>query len=112
MAKGTKKTWRSLFNIEEQEEAPTEQPVDGNALQALAQAVADLEARVATLETTQTEVKEDIETVKDVVDTEEFARLKSNLPAILKNFGKLDTLATRVPSRNPKGDKNARFNFL
>ncbi|MCP9267831.1 GPO family capsid scaffolding protein [Xenorhabdus sp. XENO-1] len=112
MAKGTKKTWRSLFNIEEQEEIPTEQPVDGDALQALAQAVADLEARVATLETTQTEVKEDIETVKDVVDTEEFARLNKNLPAILKNFGKLDTLATRVPSRNPKGDKNARFNFL
>ncbi|MBD1229322.1 phage capsid protein, partial [Xenorhabdus griffiniae] len=67
---------------------------------------------VAAMETTQEEVVEDVETVKEVVDTEEFARLSKNLPAILKNFGKLDTLATRVPSRNPKGDKNARFNFL
>ncbi|MBE8588451.1 GPO family capsid scaffolding protein [Xenorhabdus griffiniae] len=111
MAKNTKKTWRSRFGIAEQEETSTETTND-DALQALAQAVADLEARVAAMETTQEEVVEDVETVKEVVDTEEFARLSKNLPAILKNFGKLDTLATRVPSRNPKGDKNARFNFL
>ncbi|MBD1229334.1 phage capsid protein, partial [Xenorhabdus griffiniae] len=67
---------------------------------------------VAAMETTQEEVVEDVETVKEVVDTEEFARLTASLPSILKNFGKLDSIATRVPSRNPSGNKHARFNFL
>ncbi|WFQ78535.1 GPO family capsid scaffolding protein [Xenorhabdus sp. SF857] len=120
MAKGknTKKSWRSLFNIEEQDDTSTDTTND-DALQVLAQTVADLETRLAALEGKQEateqvveEVQEDVETVKEVVDTEDFARLRDNLPKIVKNFGKLDTLATRVPSRNPKGNNNARFNFL
>ncbi|CCW29802.1 conserved hypothetical protein [Xenorhabdus nematophila F1] len=117
MAKA-KKGWRSFFNVEEPEETPAETTGD-DALQAIAEALAEMDKRMTAIEsklesTEQTveEVQEDVETVKEVVDTEEFARLKSSLPAILKNFGKLDTLATRVPSRNPKGNKNARFNFL
>ncbi|WP_340616895.1 GPO family capsid scaffolding protein [Xenorhabdus entomophaga] len=116
--KGTKKSWRSIFNIEEQEETTTE-PSGDDALQALAQAVADLEARVATLETAQASteqeveaVQEDVETVKEVVDTEEFARLRDSLPSILKNFGKLNNIATPLPKKNPKGNKDKNFNYL
>ncbi|MBI6548896.1 GPO family capsid scaffolding protein [Xenorhabdus lircayensis] len=118
MAKGTKKTWRSRFNIAEPEETTTE-PSEDDALQALAQALADLETRLAALEgkqeTTEQEVadvQEDVETVKEVVDTEEFARLRDSLPDILKKFGKLDAVVTRLPSRNPKGNKDKKFNYL
>ncbi|MBD2811069.1 phage capsid protein, partial [Xenorhabdus sp. Vera] len=90
-----------------------------DALQALAQALADLETRVATLETAQASteqemeaVQEDVETVKEVVDTEEFARLRDSLPDILKKFNKLDGIATPLPSKNPKGNKNKQFKFL
>jgi hypothetical protein len=125
MAKGTKKpkkTWRSLFSIEEQEETSTETPepsADDDALQAIAEALAKMEDRMAAVEATLASttqdvesVQEDVETIQEVVDTEEFARLRDNLGSILKNFGKLDTLATRVPSRNPQGNKKARFKFL
>ncbi len=118
MAKGTKKKWRSLFNIEEPEETPSA-PSEDDPLQALAQAVADLETRLAALESKQesteqevADVQEEVETVKEVVDTEEFARLRDNLPDILKKFGKLDAVSTRLPSRNPKGNKNKKFNYL
>ncbi|CDH02836.1 GPO family capsid scaffolding protein [Xenorhabdus bovienii] len=118
MAKGTKKSWRSIFNIEEQDDTSTETSND-DALQALAQAVADLETRLAALESAQesteqdvADVQEDIETVKEVVDTEEFARLRDSLPDILKKFGKLDGIATPLPSKNPKGNKNKNFNYL
>ncbi|PHM62017.1 GPO family capsid scaffolding protein [Xenorhabdus ishibashii] len=120
--KGTKKTWRSLFNIEEQAETPTEQPAgddDGDALQAIAEALARMEDRLAAVEAAQAsteqvvdEVQEDVETVKEVVDTEEFARLRDSLPSILKNFGKLNKMATPLPKRNPQGNKNKNFNYL
>ncbi|PHM43745.1 GPO family capsid scaffolding protein [Xenorhabdus szentirmaii] len=118
MAKGTKKTWRSRFNIAEPEETTTE-PSENDALQELAQALADFETRLVALESQQEstaqeveEVQEDIETVKEVVDTEDFARLRDNLPNLLKKFSKLDGISTRLPSKNPKGDKNDRFGFL
>ncbi|AOM42227.1 GPO family capsid scaffolding protein [Xenorhabdus hominickii] len=111
MAKAKNKTWKSYFGIEEPEETPPEAAND-DALQALAQAVADLETRLAALETAQESTEEDLETVKEVVDTEEFARLRDNLPNIVKNFKKLDGLATPLPSRNPKGNKNKNFNYL
>ncbi|OCQ52332.1 Phage capsid scaffolding protein (GPO) serine peptidase [Photorhabdus australis subsp. thailandensis] len=117
MAKA-KKGWKSFFNIEEPEETEPA-PSSDDALQALAQAVADLEARITALEGKQelteqevADVQEDVETMKAVVDTEAFARLRDSLPDILKKFNKLDGIATRLPSRNPKGDKNAPFKFL
>ncbi|OCA54635.1 GPO family capsid scaffolding protein [Photorhabdus namnaonensis] len=117
MAKA-KKGWKSFFNIEEPEETEPA-PSSDDALQALAQAVADLEARITALEGKQelteqevADVQEDVETMKAVVDTEAFARLRDSLPDILKKFNKLDGIATRLPSCNPKGDKNAPFKFL
>ncbi len=103
-----KKTWHSLFGIKPQkfaEETPPEEtpPEDGDKLQALAQALTDLETRVSALEG-------QVDTVAEVVDTEEFASLRDNLPVILKNFNKLDNKVTTLPSRNP-GD-NKKFKFL
>ncbi|MGJ0626677.1 GPO family capsid scaffolding protein [Xenorhabdus bovienii] len=117
--KGTKKTWRSIFNIEEQEDTSIEQSTGDDPLQAIAEALARMEDRLAAVEAAQAsteqeveEVQGDIETVKEVVDTEEFARLRDSLPDILKKFGKLDGIATPLPSKNPKGNKNKNFNYL
>ncbi|CEE91291.1 conserved hypothetical protein [Xenorhabdus nematophila str. Anatoliense] len=118
MAKVKYKGWKGYFGIEEPEEIPTETSND-DALQALAQALADFETRLVALENKQEstaqsveEVQEDIETVKEVVDTEEFARLRDSLPDILKKFNKLDGIATPLPSKNPKGNKKKQFKFL
>ncbi|MEQ1967594.1 GPO family capsid scaffolding protein [Xenorhabdus nematophila] len=118
MAKSTKKTWRSRFGIEEPEEIPAETTGD-DALQEIAEALAKMEDRLAAVEAAQAsteqeveEVQGDIETVKEVVDTEEFARLRDSLPDILKKFGKLDAISTRLPPKNPKGNKNESFNYL
>ncbi|CDL87214.1 GPO family capsid scaffolding protein [Xenorhabdus cabanillasii] len=117
MAKA-KKGWRSFFNVEEPEETPAETTGD-DALQAIAEALAEMdkrmtavESQLASTEQVVEEVQEDVETVKEVVDTEDFALLRDNLSKIVKNFNKLDGIATRLPSKNPKGNKNSRFSFL
>lgn len=115
MAKQEKKTWHSLFGIK-----PTKQfAEDDNAseegnddkLQAVAEALAALEARVTALETGQEEVQEDLEVVKEVVDTTEFSTLRENLPKLLENFGKLDAKITKLPQRKI-GDNEKRFKHL
>lgn len=119
MAKG--KGWKSFFNIEE----PTDDNGNGGngagdeALQALAEAVAALETRISDIETKLSttesnveEVQEDLEVVKDVVDTKEFKQLSENLSSILSKFSKLDTVATQIPNRSLRGDKNKRFKNL
>lgn len=116
-------SWRKKYNIAEPETTPApaegQKPADDAMLQELAQALAAAEDKIAELEkklaeTQQdvTDVQEDVEVVKDVVDTEEFARLRDSLPEINKNFSKLNQVASRTPSRNPKGNKNERFDFL
>ncbi|MCW2474678.1 MULTISPECIES: GPO family capsid scaffolding protein [unclassified Symbiopectobacterium] len=113
MAKeSTKPTWHSLFGIKPKNFAE-EEGSEGNddKLQALAEALTALETRVAALETGQEEVQEDLEVVKDVVDTQEFAKLRDALPEIIKNFGKLDAKITKLPQRKI-GDKEKRFNHL
>ncbi|MCE9733848.1 GPO family capsid scaffolding protein [Pectobacterium sp. IFB5596] len=113
MAKEEKKTWHSLFGIKPKNFAEEEGAGDegGDKLQALAEALTALEERVVALETGQEEVLEDIEVVKDVVDTQEFATLRNNLPQILKNFGKLDEKITKLPTRKI-GEKDKRFSHL
>ncbi|MGC6387243.1 GPO family capsid scaffolding protein [Ewingella sp. S1.OA.A_B6] len=110
-----KSTWRSLFSIEDEQPVVEEVPQGDDKLQALAEALASLESRVAALETkteetdsTVVDIQSDVETVKGVVDTEEFARLRDNLPAIVKNFSKQ---VTPLPKSNPKGTKT-EFKFL
>ncbi|ECY2401642.1 GPO family capsid scaffolding protein [Salmonella enterica] len=57
------------------------------------------------------DVQEDVDTVKEVVDTEDFARLVGNLPELVKNFSKLNSKVTQLPDKKfSKGKKG--FNFL
>jgi uncharacterized coiled-coil protein SlyX len=117
MSGNKKKGWRSMFSIEEEPQQP-EIPADGDKLQALAEALADFEARLSALEgkaaetaTAVEEVQEDVDTVKEVVDTQEFKTLRDNIGGIVKNFSKLDKRVTQLPSRNP-GKGRQPFKFL
>lgn len=109
MTTKAKKTWRQRFGIEEMPAAtPPEEAVDQEKLQALAQALADAEARIAELESELAKTVEDVETVKEVVDTEEFAKLRDNLPELTKSFSKV---ITKTPEKNP-GAKRKEFEHL
>ncbi|HEJ8082650.1 TPA: GPO family capsid scaffolding protein [Serratia marcescens] len=117
MSGNKKKGWRSMFSIEEEPQQP-EIPADGDKLQALAEALADFEARLSVLEgkaaetaNAVEEVQEDVDTVKEVVDTQEFKTLRDNIGGIVKNFSKLDKRVTQLPSRNP-GKGRQPFKFL
>ncbi|MDY4387750.1 GPO family capsid scaffolding protein [Pectobacterium aroidearum] len=112
MAKEQKSTWHSLFGIKPKNFAEDENGEGGgDKLQALAEALAALEMRVAALETGQEEVQENLEVVIEAVDTQEFATLRDNLPDIIKNFGKLDEKITLLPKRKI-GDKTKTFSHL
>ncbi|HFY9846521.1 TPA: GPO family capsid scaffolding protein [Serratia marcescens] len=117
MSGNKKKGWRSMFSIEEEPQQP-ETPEDGDKLQALAEALAEIETRLSALEgkaaetaTAVEEVQEDVDTVKEVVDTQEFKTLRDNIAGIVKNFSKLDKRVTQLPSRNP-GKGRQPFKFL
>ncbi|AVD62427.1 MULTISPECIES: GPO family capsid scaffolding protein [Serratia] len=117
MSGNKKKGWRSMFSIEEEPQQP-EIPEDGDKLQALAEALAEIETRLSALEgkaaetaTAVEEVQEDVDTVKEVVDTQEFKTLRDNIGGIVKNFSKLDKRVTQLPSRNP-GKGRQPFKFL
>ncbi|MEH0833301.1 GPO family capsid scaffolding protein [Pectobacterium cacticida] len=115
MAKEAKKpTWHSLFGIKPKTFAEDDNGGNeegGDKLQALAEALTALEERVAALEAGQEEVQEDLDVVKEVVDTQEFSTLRDNLPQIIKNFGKLDEKITQLPKRKI-GEKEKRFSHL
>ena len=105
------KTWQSLFGIKPkkfaEEEVPLENTEDGDKLQALAEALNNLEGRVAALEAQQEATQADVDTITEVVDTEEFAKLTANIGDVVKNFGKLDKKITQSPKHfrgeKPKG---------
>lgn len=121
MPKGKgKNVFRSIFGIEEPnvDDVP-EEVGDKDAMQALAEALSELEIRVTAIETQLTsttekveDVEEDVEVIKDAVDTPEFKQLKDNLSSILGKFSKLDDVATRIPSKNPRSSKEQRFTNL
>lgn len=111
-----KTPWQKLFNIEPKkkfEEENSDVPSGDDKLQALAEVVNGIEERLAKVEEQISAAQGDIETIAEVVDTEEFASLRDNLPKILTNFSKLDQKVTTLPKRqfgdNSKGN---RFNFL
>ncbi|WP_368924906.1 GPO family capsid scaffolding protein [Providencia sp. 1709051003] len=112
--------WRKKFGIEEPQPAP--QPTSIADDETLAEMAKELDAALREIESlkqqlaeTKVEVsdaQDDIDKVKEVVDTEDFAKLRDNLPNIVKSFSKLDKAVTTKPNLNPNGNKNARFNFL
>lgn len=103
MAKPAKKTWRQHFGIEEvKEEKPTETTADDEVLSGMAADLAAALTKIAELETMLEQAQSDVEVVKDVVDTEDFAKLRDNLPEITKSFSKV---ATQLPGKNPAGRK-------
>ncbi|EAA8650984.1 phage capsid protein [Salmonella enterica] len=113
-----KKGWRHFFSIEEPEQTTEQEPLQSDALQALAEALDAIDKRVTAIETRLSEtedavsdVQDDVDTVKEVVDTEDFARLVGNLPELVKNFSKLNSRVTQLPDKKfSKGKKG--FNFL
>lgn len=114
-----KTNWQSWFNIKpkkfEETEVDPEEAAPEDKLQVLAEAVNNLEARVTAIETQLSDTQEDLDTVKEVVDTAEFATLRNNVGAIVKNFSKLDEKITTLPHRK-FGDKSKSkekgFEFL
>ncbi|HDR2889413.1 TPA: GPO family capsid scaffolding protein [Enterobacter asburiae] len=112
----TEMSWHKMFGITPKkfaDDIPTDAPQDGDKLQALAEALNNLEGRVAALESQVTSTQEDVDTIAEVVDTEDFATLRDNISTVIKNFSKLDNKITQLPKHkrgeNPKGRK---FNFL
>ena len=120
------KEWQKWFGLTPKKFADGEEdtPPDDDKIQVLANALNDLEGRVSAIETqlsqTQSdveEVQEEVEVVKEVVDTAEFATLRDNLPKIIKNFSRLDSKITQMPTRKigaPKGaqENSKKFKFL
>ena len=114
--KKMKTPWQKLFNIEPKkkfEEVPGDEPTSDDKLQALAEALNGLEERLTKVEEQIAAAQGDIETIAEVVDTEEFSSLRDSLPTILANFSKLDKKVTTMPQRQ-FGDKNKGkgFKFL
>ena len=108
------KNWQKLFGIKPkfEEENPGESPSpDDDKLQALANAVNDLEARVGAIETQLSTVQEDVDTIVEVVDTEEFAAIRDNAKEIVTRFNDLGNKNTRSPGRKIS-EKAGKYNFL
>ncbi|EPY4306342.1 TPA: GPO family capsid scaffolding protein [Klebsiella pneumoniae] len=110
-----KKPWQSYFGIKPKfadESQSDDAPVDGDKLQALAEALNNLEGRVAKLEEQQTSTQEDVDAIVEAVDTEEFSAVLANAKNIVKNFSKLDERVTTLPKRKPSGQQEKKFKFL
>lgn len=109
-----KKTWHHLFDIKPKFESEGQQDdtqQGDDKLQALANAVNDLEARVGAIETQLSTVQEDVDTIVEVVDTEEFATIRDNAKEIVTRFNDLGNKNTRSPGRKIS-EKAGKYNFL
>lgn len=110
-------SWQKMFGIKPKKFAEgddnADTPEDGDKLQALAEALNNLETRVAAIETQLATTQEDVEAIAEVVDTQEFATLRDNLPGLIKNFSKLDDRITMLPKHKRNEKQGARkFKFL
>jgi len=108
------KNWQKLFGIKpkfEDETPPDETPVDDDKLQALASALNELEGRVAKIETQLNSVSEDVSTIAEVVDTEEFSAIRDNAAEIVKRFSALDKKPATSKGRNLPG-KPGKFKYI
>ena len=110
-------SWQKMFGIKPKKFAEgddnTDSPENGDKLQALAEALNNLEGRVSAIESQLSSTQDDVEAIAEVVDTQEFAALRDNLPALIKNFSKLDDKITNLPKRE-RGEKQGarKFKFL
>lgn len=112
--KMSKKKWQSYFGIKPkfEEESPSEEAPQGDdKLQALANAVNEIEGRLATIENTLQEMQGDVDTIAEVVDTEEFAELRSNAKEIVNRFNDLGSKGGQRKQRQVPS-KFGKFNFL
>lgn len=108
------KNWQKLFGIKPkfEDETPPDDTAQGDdKLQALANAVNELEGRVAKIENQLNDVQGDVDTIAEVVDTEEFAAIRDNAKDIVKRFNDLGNKSTRTPGRKIS-EKAGKFNFL
>lgn len=109
-------SWQSLFNIKSkkfEDENQSDNTGEVDKLQALAEAVNDIESRLAAIESQLSKTQDDVDTIAEVVDTQEFATLRDNLPKIVKSFSRLDEKITNLPSRfSVKGKPESKFKFL
>lgn len=111
------KDWQKLFGIKPkkfaEDETTTDEPQADDKLQALAEALNNLEGRVSAIETQLASTQDDVDTIAEVVDTEDFARLRDNIGDVVKNFGKLDKKVTQSP-KHFRGEKpqGREFKFL
>lgn len=107
------KNWQKLFGIKPkfEEEAPVDDESQGDdKLQALANAVNELEGRVTTIENKLNDVKDDVDTIAEVVDTEEFAAIRDNASEIVKRFSDLGAKNKRQQRGTPSKEK--KFSYL
>lgn len=105
--------WQKFFNLKPKfEEIPADDiPADDDKLQVLANALNELEGRVAKIEEQLSLTTEKVDAVVEVVDTQEFSTLLGNIKDVVKNFSKLDKKVTELPKRQ-FGDQKKPFKFL
>ncbi|MDS0093385.1 hypothetical protein [Enterobacter hormaechei] len=109
----SKKKWQSYFGIKpkfEDENSQDDPPAD-DKLQALASALNDLEARVGKIETQLNSVQDDVDTITEVVDTEEFSVIRDNAKEIVTRFNELGNKGGQRKQRQVPS-KSGKFSYL
>ena len=113
MAKGNR--WQNLFGIKPKFEDESGNDNTGSQgddkLQALANAVNELEGRISKIETQLNGVQDDVNTIAEVVDTEEFSAIRDNAADIVKRFSELNNKDNQPKGRNIQS-KAGKFKFL
>ncbi|HBL8768344.1 TPA: GPO family capsid scaffolding protein [Enterobacter hormaechei] len=110
---GKMKNWQKLFGIKpkfEDENSQDDPPAD-DKLQALASALNDLEARVGKIETQLNSVQDDVDTITEVVDTEEFSVIRDNAKEIVTRFNELGNKGGQRKQRQVPS-KSGKFSYL
>lgn len=110
---GKMKNWQQLFGIKPkfEDENPQNDPPADDKLQALASALNDLEARVGAIETQLNSVQDDVDTITEVVDTEEFAAIRDNAKEIVTRFNDLGNKGGKRKERQVPA-KSGKFSYL
>lgn len=112
-----KKKWYHKFGIDDSTTGSGDDLTGDDAtvlaeqLKAAQDKIAELEQALAELKQSQEETDSDVETIKEVVDTKEFAQLRDNLPEFMGKLGDMNKKFTKVPNKNP-GTGRKPFEYL